>query len=84
MIAENIFSPILFKFPVEQKLKLINIQQDNIKPHARDTDGVLITEGSKDEWIIQYKLQPPNYQGLNILRFVFVLIPFRSFIIKCH
>ena len=65
MIVQNVFPAIRAKFP--QTNDVIYVQQDNAKPHFNEDDPEMLEEGSKEEFSIMFKNQPPNSPDMNVL-----------------
>jgi len=66
MMKEKVFPAIREKFPSSYKQKII-IQQDNAKPHSKETDAELLSEANKKGWKMRLQCQPPNSPDLNVL-----------------
>ncbi|XP_074314922.1 uncharacterized protein LOC141651095 [Silene latifolia] len=66
MILKIVIPAIKAKWP-EGENKHIIIQQDNARPHIKNSDPDFRAEANKDGWNIELSCQPPNSPDLNVL-----------------
>ncbi|XP_074313615.1 uncharacterized protein LOC141648797 [Silene latifolia] len=66
MIIKIFIPAIKAKWP-ESENKHIIIQQDNARPHIKNSDPDFKAEANKDEWNIELSCQAPNSPDLNVL-----------------
>ncbi|XP_074318911.1 uncharacterized protein LOC141655747 [Silene latifolia] len=66
MIIRIVVPAIKAKWP-ENESKHIIIQQDNARPHIKNSDPDFTAAANQDGWNIELSCQPPNSPDLNVL-----------------
>ena len=65
-LIKKVFPAIREKFPANTG-RIVEIQQDNAKPHCIWNDSIVLDGGRRSGWKLKLLNQPPNSPDLNVL-----------------